>query len=83
MDVPECTTETCAGGHDTDRDFYVTVQDAGRTGYLLGPYAEHQPALDNVERGRQLAYKANDRAWFYAYGTASVPRGTAITAVFQ
>jgi hypothetical protein len=58
------------------RDFYVTVQDAGRTGFLLGPYSTHEAALSNVERGRRLAEEANSRAVFYAFGTSSVPAGT-------
>jgi len=65
-----------------DADFYVTVRDAGRTGWLLGPYATHQEALDNVERGRDLANEWNAKAWFMAFGTASVPAGTPIRTVF-
>jgi len=64
-------------------DFYVTVRDAGRTGWLLGPYATHQVALDNVQRGRDLANEWNAKAWFMAFGTASVPTGTPIQTVFQ
>jgi hypothetical protein len=73
----------------TDRDYYVTVADmpsndgtVAKHGFLLGPYATHVEALAQVERGRQLALAANDRAWWYAYGTASLPRGTAVRVVF-
>lgn len=52
--------------------YYVTVRDAGRTGWLLGPYDTHALALENVERGRRLAEQANAYAHFYAFGTASV-----------
>ena len=76
-----CTDSSCTG-HSDGLDFYVTVRDGARTGWLLGPYGDHSSALSDVERGRQLAYAANDRAWFYAYGTASVPTGTAVTTVF-
>lgn len=63
-------------------DYYVTVQDAGRTGFLLGPYADVRDALANVTRGRDLACARNKWAWFYAYGTARVPIGTPVRTVF-
>lgn len=71
-------------GTGIGRDFYVTVVDGGRTGYLLGPFATHGEALANVERGKALAVKHNTRACFgeYAYGTASAPHGTNILTVF-
>lgn len=56
--------------------FYVTVIDAGRRGFLLGPFGSHKEAKDNVEVGRNLAIKHNDRAWFYGYGTALVKQDT-------
>ncbi len=49
---------------------HVTVRDAGRTGWLLGPYEDHHAAIAQVDRGRELACAANSRAWFYAFGTA-------------
>ena len=58
--------------HDGSRVFYVTVTDAGRTGWLLGPYSTHEEALDNVERGRALALQADRWAHFYGFGTCSV-----------
>lgn len=64
------------------RDYYVTVRDAGRTGFLLGPYAEHADALANVERGKALAEAANSRAFWYAFGTSSLPAGVAAPVVF-
>ena len=64
------------------RDFYVTVLDHDRTGFLLGPFISHADALANVERGRKLAESVNDRAIWYAYGTASAPHGTVIKTVF-
>jgi hypothetical protein len=54
----------------TARLFYVTVRDAGRTGFLLGPYSTHGEALANVKRGTRLAQDANSRAVFYAFGTS-------------
>ena len=63
-------------------DFYVAVRDAGRTGLLLGPFDDLRVALVNVERGRDLACDRDSRAWFYSYGTARLPIGTAVKTVF-
>lgn len=52
--------------------FYVTVRDGGRSGALLGPYNTHDEALANVDRAREHAQQVNDRAIWYAYGTARV-----------
>lgn len=56
------------GGHNMG--YYVTVRDAGKTGFLLGPYPTHDEALGNVEHGRELALKRDPFAHFYAFGTA-------------
>lgn len=58
-----------------DHVFYVTVRDAGRTGFLLGPFADHTEAIANIERGKGLAEQHDVWAHFYSYGTASVPSG--------
>jgi hypothetical protein len=63
-------------------DFYVTVRDAGRTGFLLGPYGDIREALANVKRGEELAQAANSRAVFYAFGTSRLPHGTTLTTIF-
>lgn len=52
--------------------FYVTVRNGGRSGALLGPYGTHDEALANVDRAREYAEQVNDRAIWYAYGTAKV-----------
>ncbi len=52
--------------------YYATVYDAGRHGFLLGPFRAKRTAERNVERARQMAYRHDVRAWFYAYGTARV-----------
>lgn len=52
--------------------FYVTCRDAGLTAWLLGPYASHEEALANVQRGSRLAEQADPRAAWYAFGTAGV-----------
>ena len=71
----------CEENHE-GRHFYVTVRDAGRTGFLLGPYETHIDALQHVEKGRKLAQGANDRAWFYSYGTSSLPVTDHIKTIF-
>lgn len=63
-------------------DFYVTVKDAGRTGFLLGPFEDVRDALVNVKRGRDLACEHNVRAVFYTFGTSRLPVGTHVQTVF-
>ena len=71
----------CSSEH-VSVEFYVTVKDGPRTGWLLGPYATHGEALDEVDRGSKLAEAADPRAHWYAFGTASVHVGTNIRTVF-
>lgn len=52
--------------------FYVTVRHGKRSGALLGPYATHGEAEDNVGRARQYAMERVDFASFYTYGTAKM-----------
>jgi hypothetical protein len=60
--------------------YYVSVRDGARHGYLLGPYDTHQEALDNVDRGNQLACQADGRAHWYAFGTCRLADGTSTVA---
>lgn len=69
----ECNVNGCRY-HDADSIFYVTVADGPRVGFLLGPYADHQTAINNVGRGRDLANEADPRAAFYSFGTSSIKR---------
>ncbi|AGR47655.1 hypothetical protein PHIM7_13 [Sinorhizobium phage phiM7] len=66
--------------------YYVTIVDGRRIGALLGPYDTHQEALDNVDRGKELALNGNDdpsnRAWWYAYGTTKIDAETLPKTVF-
>ena len=64
----------CRSAHSRAR-FYVSVVDGTRYGLLLGPYSDHAGALANVQRGKHLAEAANDRAFWYAYGTCSLKPG--------
>lgn len=56
----------------TQVGFYVTVKDGSRTGFLVGPLATHEEALALVEPVREIAESRNDRARWYAFGTARV-----------
>ena len=60
----------CGREHEPDLRFFVTVRDGERWAALLGPFDTHAEALAQVDAGRDLAYKADARAPFYAYGTA-------------
>lgn len=63
----------CGKYHDSDERFFVTVADAGRVGYLLGPYETHDEAIAEVDRAKSLARKADPFSHFYAFGTAGMP----------
>ena len=66
----------------TNHAFYVSVIDGKRKGILLGPYADHKTALQNVERGQHLAEESNVRAAFMDFGTCSAPRDKPLKTVF-
>jgi hypothetical protein len=77
-DRKEAARETA--GDPQEFGFYVTVRDAGRTGFLVGPYDTHEEALERVDEAKRLACEANSRGVWYAYGTSKVtgppfPRG--------
>lgn len=64
------------------REYFVTAVDGRRTAFLLGPYRTHEEALSHVDEGKRLACAADERAWFYLYGTASTERGAVPRTVF-
>ena len=65
-----------------ERDFYVSVRDGERVGFLLGPYSTHAEAVENVKRGRKLACEADGRAHWYGFGTCSLAAGDTRRTVF-
>lgn len=72
---------------EAGRAFYVTIKRGVhptkmRRGILLGPYDTHQQALDNVQRGADLACNADPAANFDAFGTCSAPRSRPLKPVF-
>jgi hypothetical protein len=69
-------------GHDAGSDFFVSTRSAGRVGLVLGPFASHDEALANVERGRGLAEKADAWSVFYEFGTLRIEGGSGREGVY-
>lgn len=67
-------TCTCPpGAHDSDAPgsrYWVSVQDAGRSAFVAGPYDTHGEAEADVDLVRRLGEERDPRAVFYAWGTA-------------
>lgn len=57
--------------------FYTTVADAGRWRPLSGPFPTEAAARADLDRVRDLCQAEFAWAWFYGFGTASVPAGRA------
>jgi hypothetical protein len=68
MSTRKATTQTTV----TKIGYYVTVQDASKTGFLLGPFPTHVEALSYVALGRDLANLVDGFSDFYAYGTSKI-----------
>lgn len=66
-------SETAALAEVEGRQFYTSVIDGTRRGYLSGPFETHAEALADVERVRRRAQTDNARAWFYGFGMCSTP----------
>ena len=81
-----CAEYEATVNHDAEPpegDFYVTVRDGGKTGFLLGPFADIREALANVSRGSQLAQEYGPvQATFYAYGVSRLAYGTPTRTIF-
>ena len=55
----------------TRRYFWVSAQrDDGRRAIIAGPYLSHEAAKADVHRVTLAACRVDDRAWWYAWGTA-------------
>ena len=67
---------------EVTRDFYVTVLDSGRMGFLAGPYATKAEAEESLPDMKAQAQAADAWACFYSFGTASLPKGTPRKVVF-
>lgn len=68
----------CGSTHYQNASYYVSVADSGRVVLALGPFAEHDDALANVERvSRHVEERRNPqgRACWYSYGTVAMPCG--------
>lgn len=67
--------ETCTATdhtHPEGANFYVTCADAGRIGYLAGPYPTHGEALAVLPAVKHAAGKADPWSDFYAFGTVAM-----------
>jgi hypothetical protein len=71
-DSSPCGARAEMPGCESREGFYVSVEDNGHRGLLLGPYSTKAAAEGQVDRGRKLACQVNDRAEFYAYGVTRV-----------
>lgn len=54
------------------RVFYVSVMDGPRKALAVGPYADHQDALEAVEAVREYVSNHDVKAVFYAFGTCGM-----------
>lgn len=54
----------------TPGNYYATVIDGPNVGFLAGPFPRHVYAMACVGGASAAARKVNDRAGWYAYGTA-------------
>lgn len=60
--------------------YYVVCRDGDRTGWLLGPYADHSEAIERVASAKRQAEDAVPRAWAYTFCTARIAPGGALPA---
>jgi hypothetical protein len=57
---------------ETNRKYYITAIDAGRTAFLAGPYSTHKDALSKVDKVRKKTEEFHPFAVFWAFGTISL-----------
>lgn len=63
-------------GNWTDNPcYYVTVKDGNQYGFLLGPFAHHSQALNQVDIAKQYVKKHYAKGVFYSFGTAKRENG--------
>jgi hypothetical protein len=54
-------------------NYYVTIHDGARFGFLAGPFRDdHRAAIDLVARCQELAIQLDPWAHFHAFGTARI-----------
>lgn len=59
------------------RDYFVSiVRSSTQRGLLTGPFATHTEALAHVDEARRIACELDEWAWFDAFGTCSLPKGS-------
>ena len=65
------------------RRYYVSVIDGTDYRFLAGPFDTHAEALAKVDAARELAIDYDQKAWFYAFGTARAPEGYNKPGIFN
>lgn len=55
--------------------YYIDCIDAGRVALVAGPYRTLDEAEADRSAVQELAYKVDDRSWFYLWGTCKVING--------
>ena len=70
----KCTANELGNIIDTRPGYYyVSIRDGKRFGFLRGPFATHQQALDQVNEVMSLSVVANSReAVFATFGTCRI-----------
>ena len=58
--------------------YFVSAIDGTKKYLMAGPYAQHTDALEDVERVLEIAYKADGRAHFMAWGTCRIEGSTQV-----
>lgn len=58
--------------------YYVSVRDGTKHAALLGPFPQHQQALDWVTACKEYANNLDPWSHFYGFGTRRLPLETAI-----
>lgn len=66
----------CGAEHIAGRVYFVSVRATTEYQLVLGPFATHGEALENVDRGRALAEKHDPWSQAFFFGTCSLPGDT-------
>ena len=54
--------------------YYVSIKNAGRTGFLLGPFDHFAEASARIMAVKKAAQEVDAFAWFYAFGVSRLER---------
>lgn len=68
---------------DLPGDYFVSVIEDGKAVLASGPFPTHQQAIDAVQAAKNVIYKFDVKAPWYAYGTCRLELGSGIVGVLQ